>query len=694
MKRKESLMLALLWLAPLAGISAADRVDLASLMAEMTNREGVARWPEPPYESLQASSYNRASVHRNQPGWFADSDGTGFIRTEQMGGRTEWVLMEHAGPGCITKMWTPFFYYGFDDRQGPDIHIYLDGAVEPVLSENFIALLTGRGSFRPPLAALTARAGDSYLPIPFAKSCKVTLTSKPFYFIINYRAYPPGTPVASFRREQLQTFSREIETAGKTLTKANDMAAPPTGQKEFALAPGTSAKIELPPGPAAAGWFSVKLAPASSNDASHLRSVVLQMTCDDEPTIWCPVGDFFCCADSLHPFRTWQRLVAGDGAMTCRWPMPYRKSCAISLLNLGHDPVRSELAYGTIPWTWDNRSMYFHAAWRPDELLPGTPFVDWNFVDIRGRGVFVGDAWTVLNPTQGWWGEGDEKIYVDGAWDKGFPTHFGTGTEDYYGWAGGVVPTRQDEFRAPFLANVRVGGVDGDHTRGFNICTRTRALDAIPFSARLCFDMEISPGVEQRRRTDFLGYSAMTFWYARPGAAHNRPPQPDAAARPVMSLADLAAAATRARGQQPSSHGIEFELLQPTAMSPGLSAGPQRPAEIFKPEQWSGEAHFFVESRQPGDFVEFTISEQFRPRTLVLRATTSYDFGIATILVNGRVAVERADLFSEAPTVKEISLGQCEPVENRFVIRCELVAPNPRSRGARTYLGLDSLLIK
>ena len=129
-------------------------------------------------------------------------------------------------------------------------------------------------------------------------------------------------------------------------------------------------------------------------------------------------------------------------------------------------------------------------------------------------------------------------------------------------------------------------------------------------------------------------------------------------------------------------------------MSPGLSAGPQRPAEIFKPEQWSGEAHFFVESRQPGDFVEFTISEQFRPRTLVLRATTSYDFGIATILVNGRVAVERADLFSEAPTVKEISLGQCEPVENRFVIRCELVAPNPRSRGARTYLGLDSLLIK
>jgi hypothetical protein len=46
---------------------------------------------------------------------------------------------------------------------------------------------------------------------------------------------------------------------------------------------------------------------------------------------------------------------------------------------------------------------------------------------------------------------------VDDAWDKGFPTHFGTGTEDYYGWAGGEIPTRKDEFSTPFLANARVG---------------------------------------------------------------------------------------------------------------------------------------------------------------------------------------------------------------------------------------------
>ena len=139
---------------------------------------------------------------------------------------------------------------------------------------------------------------------------------------------------------------------------------------------------------------------------------------------------------------------------------------------------------------------------------------------------------------------------MDVAWERGFPTHFGTGTEDYYGWAGGVNPTRADEFSAPFLANVRVGGLAGNHTRGFNISTRTRALDAIPFSERLRFDMEASPGVDQRRPTDFLGYSAVTFWYARPGATHNRPPQPAAASAPIMSLTEIERAARDAALQK------------------------------------------------------------------------------------------------------------------------------------------------
>ena len=418
---------------------------------------------------------------------------------------------------------------------------------------------------------------------------------------------------------------------------------------------------------------------------------MLAATFDDQPTVWLPVGDLFSSPDALHPFHTWERTVESNGTLSLRWLMPYQRTAALRLEQHGAAPVTLELETALTAWTWDDRSMHFHAGWRPDELIPGTPFLDWNFVDIHGRGVFVGDAWTVLNPTQGWWGEGDEKIYVDGAWERGFPTHFGTGTEDYYGWAGGEVPTRRDEFDEPFLANVRVGGVDGDRTRGFNICTRTRVLDAIPFQERLRFDMEASAGTDQRRPSDFLGYSAVTFWYARPGATNNAGPQPAAAKRAIMSLADLAAARQHLAEPKSVPGAIEFEDLKPTAKSPGLACGPQRPAESMRPAQWSGERHLFIPAAQPGDFVEFTLSEQFAPRQLVLFVTKSFDFGVARLSVNGRPVVENLDLFSPTPRVEPVALGRVEPVNNTFVIRCELAAPNPQSRGARTFMGLDYL---
>ena len=695
----------LLAVAPSAPAASTEApVTLRSLLEEMASPDAVARFPQPIYQSLQASSYNRASTHRNQPnqgtsGWFADSDGTGFIRTETMNGKTEWVIMEHSGPGCLTKIWTPFFYSDFNNRVGPKLRIYLDGSDSPVLDESLIKLVLGEGTFRPPLATPTARAGDSYAPIPFAKSCKITMVQKPFYNIINYRAYPAGTAVETFTRAGYEAAASALETTGRALTAQPD-ASKGAIRKSAQLKPGDLLKVELPTGPNALRQFTIRLPGAAKNPAS-LRSTVLAMTFDGEEAVWCPVGDFFCNADSLHPIHTWQRTVTADGTMVCRWVMPYRQSGALRVHNFGAQAVEVDVQADVARWDWDERSMHFHANWRPDDLVPGTPFQDWNFIDIRGQGVFVGDAWTVLNFQGGWWGEGDEKIYVDDAWDKGFPTHFGTGTEDYYGWAGGKNPTRQDEFSVPFLANARVGGLDGG-TIGFNICSRTRSLDAIPFTQRLVFDMESSFGTDIRNPWNLLSYSAATFWYAKPGATHNRPALPELAARPIISLAEVAAKSGAIRAPvKPASPaspvgagGYEFELLKPTAMAPGLQAGPQRPAESFNPSQWSGEQHFFVEAKQAGDFVEFTFTEQFSPQALTLDLTTSYDFGVARISVNGKVAADRVDLYSAAPAVKAIPLGTHGPVDNRLVLRCELVEPNTRARGAKTFMGLDRLVLK
>jgi len=685
-------------------------VSLSSLLEEMADRDALARFPRSNYRQLQASSYHRASVRRGEPGWFADSDGVSSIREETIGGATEWVIMEHDGPGCLTKLWTPYFYYGFGNRVGPRIKVYLDGADAPAIDETFIELLTHnewpenygpappqRNGLRVPrpFAGFTARAGNLYLPIPFAKSCKVTLDQKAFYNIVNYRAYPPGTAVETFSKAGFAAAKGQLSQIGCELLEPTEYAGGTAHGAAARIPPGESFAIPLA-GTAAIRQLSVRLDPNAVKDRpTVLRSTVLAMTFDGEETVWCPLGDFFGSADSLHPMHTWTRTVTADGAMVCRWVMPFRKDAVVSLVNLSNQSLTADVQVRTGPWEWGDRSMHFWARWRSDDVQPGNRFSDWNFVDIRGRGGFIGDTWTVLNPTTGWWGEGDEKIYVDGSYERLFPDHFGTGTEDYYGWAGGRVPTRADVFSHPFLANISVGTTERDTPRGFNICTRVRGLDAIPFTSRLVFDMEASPGTGQRNAWDFLGYSAVTYWYARPGATANRPPLSAAAAKPIVSLDDLdkRARAIREKSTKRIPGAIEFENLAPSAHSAGLRFQRQVPAAVQRPEQFSGHAHMFLPFRKPGEYVEFRLTEQFQPRDVTLYITKSYDFAVAQLSINGRVVRDELDLYSPTVRVDRLDLGVIEPRNNAFAIRLEMVRPNARSRGAKTLAGLDCVVL-
>jgi hypothetical protein len=134
--------------------------------------------------------------------------------------------------------------------------------------------------------------------------------------------------------------------------------------------------------------------------------------------------------------------------------------------------------------------------------------------------VYVGDTLAVHNGCSKWWGEGDEKIWVD---DDKFPSIFGTGTEDYYGYSYG---DRGTFFEAPFHAEPRW---DGNHRPGHVTNTRTRSLDAIPFHHRLNMNMEI-----WHWEATAMAFAATTYWYARPGAICNRKPEVEQARRPIL----------------------------------------------------------------------------------------------------------------------------------------------------------------
>ncbi len=519
-------------------ISSAQKpgVTFNSLLQEMTDMMVMTRWPDPEYRSLQASSYNRASVAVDKPGWFADSDGVAWIREEVREGKTEYVIMEHDGPGCITRMWTPFFYYNFNNRVGPNIKIYLDGDKNPVINENFITLLTGKGSVGPPFADYTARAGLMFLPIPFAKSCKITLDDKAFYNIINYRAYQPGTKVQTFSKNLYAKTAPLLASTASLLLNPEPLTDGWQKLPEQIIKPLDSLIIDLPAGNRAVRNLTVRI--ARDQDMQVLRSTVLKIRFDGVQTVWCPIGDFFCSPDTVNPFKTYHLSVSEKGEMICNRVMPYATSAQLSLINLWNKEVKLSLDINVGSYAWDNRSMFFHVNWAPVGPLPGNRFFDLNFINIEGKGRIVADALTVLSPGTGWWGEGDEKIYIDeGDLARKFPSHFGTGTEDYYGWAGGVVPTGQDRFSMPVGSNVRIG--NPLNPRGYNICLRNRILDDIPFKNRLVFDMEASPGTDIRNYWNLLDYSTVTWWYGVAGAKSNHGPNRDKAAEKLMTLSEI-----------------------------------------------------------------------------------------------------------------------------------------------------------
>ncbi|MDP4131824.1 MAG: DUF2961 domain-containing protein [Bacteroidota bacterium] len=492
-------------------------ITLNSLLEEMSLDGQPARFPDPFYTALQASSYNRVSISPDTEDWFANGDGHGYIREEMINGKKAYVIMEQEGPGCITRMWTPFFYQSLENHTGPSISIYIDGAKDPVLSENFIGLLTGRSFVKPPFAGVTARAGTFYLPIPFAKRCKITLDQPPFYYCVNYRSYPSGTVVQSFSRKVFETAQVSLRRAAVALTDQAEDRGKLISYFSGKIKAGDSAVFTLPSGTRAIDRLQFQIRTPVS--AGMLRHILLKISFDDQETVWCPLGDFFCSGDTLNCFRTKYLNVSGN-MLTSRWVMPYRETARISLVNESHQDLDIASGAALRSWNWDDRSMYFHAGWCDYGYLPGDKLRDLNFIHINGKGILAGDALMVLSPSIGWWGEGDEKIYIDKKdIRRRFPSHFGTGTEDYYGWAGGEVPTGKDTFSMPFGANVRNG--NPVNPRGYNICTRNRILDVIPFTETLKFDMEASPNYGTHHY-DLLTYAMTTYWYGEPGAVSNR----------------------------------------------------------------------------------------------------------------------------------------------------------------------------
>ncbi|MFM9994815.1 MAG: glycoside hydrolase family 172 protein [Phycisphaerales bacterium] len=674
-------------------VIASPPVTFPSLLNEMIDRDAVARLPDPAYTCAQFSSYDRASTEpgrldaKGRDTWFANGDASQFLRVEDVpvvGGpepsRKEWVMMDTPGPGAVVRIWSA-------NPKGT-LRVYLDGSSTPSIAAPMEQLLGGKWAsgpitLGPPLSGERSRGWNLYLPVPYAKHCKITSDSDGFYYQVNYRTYEVGANVATFA-------PGDVDTNAELLTRVQGVLVAPGPQVDYTRHDAVTIEggrdfafpIAMGKGGAVAG---IQLDVKADDLEQALRSTIVRLSFDGEETVWCPLGDFFGSGVGKNTFRTWYTGISGSGLLACWWVMPFEKSALLTIENTGTQLVRVQPYTRIKEWSWDDRSMHFRAAWNaehPIHAYGGRGTRDWNYVHVKGQGVYVGDMLAVANPVPEWWGEGDEKIYVDG---EKFPSHFGTGTEDYYGYAWcSPVP-----FTHPFHAQPRSDGNEHGNNWGHTTVLRVRSLDAIPFRASLKVDMEVWHWKECDE-----GYASTAWFYARPGATTNREPLRAAAAAPIVKLPPLPPVPPPFRAEG----ALECEGLTVHSKSDALNVGKQD-MRGFARGVWSGEAHLWVQARRPGDFVELEVpAAGDKPVRVLLQATKSWDYGIVRASINGKAAASDIDLFSgqggRCEPSGAIDLGVHTPKDGKLLLRVEVVGGNPAAQGTRAFFGVDYVLVK
>ena len=145
---------------------------------------------------------------------------------------------------------------------------------------------------------------------------------------------------------------------------------------------------------------------------------------------------------------------------------------------------------------------------------------------MKGKGHYVGTVLSVVQAEAGWFGEGDEFFWVDGAKK---PSIEGTGSEDYFNDAWGLHVND-----GPYYG---VTVAEGTGLGSRMTAYRWHLLDPVPFPKSLKFEIEhkgwtynADGAVKSAfgERIDLM--SSVAFWYQE-GIAQDQPPVPYGAAR-------------------------------------------------------------------------------------------------------------------------------------------------------------------
>lgn len=436
-----------------------------------------------------------------------------------------------------------------------------------------------------------------------------------------------------------------------------------------AIAPGATLSVADIKGPGIIRhiWFTI-----AADDPRYGRSLTLRMYWDgnEEPAVESPIGDFFATGHGrLAYVNSLPVAVSSEGrAMNCYWPMPFHSSARITLTN-----DSKQYNVGCAFWYVDYEEVdslppdaaCFHAQYRQE--FPATMGQDYLILDAEGRGHYVGTVLAVRTRTASWFGEGDDRFYIDGDAE---PTLRGTGTEDYFCDAWGF-----KEIDRPFYGVVMGKWED---VGAYISVYRWHVNDPVHFQKSLKVTIEHKGVMFNDQGKVISGFmerpdlfSSVAYWY-QTGKAKRFATLPPAEERTVQHrrielesvMADMKA--------KPADTKLELQ-------DGGYSAGKQVLAQF----------------KDTGGVLTIPLKlDQPLQGSATLKLTKSFDYGTWKVSLDGKVlpGMDALDLYSANVNPSEFRIGSVDLTAGHHELKLQCVGKNAASKGY--YVGVDALSVE
>jgi len=405
------------------------------------------------------------------------------------------------------------------------------------------------------------------------------------------------------------------------------------------------------------------------------QDILLRIYWDDQkrPAVEVPIGDFFCNAfGERYAVNSLPVAVGPSGSYNCFWNMPFRRHARIEVINQGEKPLN--LLYYNIDWikkdSLPEGTPYFHAQYRQEYPLQSGK--DYVILDTKGRGHFVGTLLSVRTRSPNWFGEGDEKITIDG---ETKPSIWGTGTEDYFLQAWGL---RKD--MTPFFGTAfydQYYRLIGSRISSY----RWHLADPIAFQKSIKVTIEHYGWISEDENPDYKkinwneredDFSSVAYWY-QTGVPTFTARAPDANERRLPNIDRYIALA---KGfQDESYHGSGKTTVESL---PKLHEFPQL---VYRP---TTAEDAWIE-------IPFEVKRK-KPLRLLVRVTCSPAGGKYQAVLDGVEVGEPMDTYATEPTWKEFPLLDLWPEAGNHTLRLVCIGKNKMADGAN--LAIESIRLR